>query len=66
MNNKCIYLRIKTKNAIKYGFCKKYNKEVSVFCKCNEIEYKERKALKKTTYKHSKKEKKRFSIIYQD
>lgn len=49
-----------------YGYCKLYKKRVSIFCKCEDIEYKEKKQLKKTTYKHAKKEKGRFSIVYQD
>ena len=45
MINKCIYLRIRSKKGIKYGLCLKYNKKVSVYCKCEEIEYKKYKEL---------------------
>lgn len=45
MMNKCIYLRIRSKKGIKYGLCLKYNKKVSVYCKCEEIEYKKYKEL---------------------
>ena len=61
----CKYKRIRTKKGIKYGYCALNKKEVSLFnCKCNLTEYKEHKPMKKTTYKHYKKEKERFSTIY--
>ena len=43
MNNKCINLRIRSKKGIKYGYCIKFKKEVSIFCKCKNIEYKQYK-----------------------
>lgn len=64
----CKNYRTRTKKGIKYGYCVKYRKEVSLFCKeCKEdIEYKERKPIKLRTNKHAKAEKERFSIIYRD
>lgn len=66
MMKKCKNLRIRSKKGKLYGYCALLKKEVSIYCKCDDIEYKEQKTLKKTTYSHSKKEKERFSIIYQD
>lgn len=66
MNNKCKFLRIRSKKNKYYGYCIKYKKEVNLYCKCSDIEYKEYKALNKRTNKLNKKEKERFSIIYQD
>lgn len=61
----CKYKRIRTKKGIKYGYCTLNKQEVPLFnCKCNYTEYKEYKPIKKTTHKHSKKERERFSIIY--
>jgi len=63
----CKYYRTRTKNYKKYGYCIKHKKEVNLFCKdCNNIEYKEVKNIKKRTYKLSKKEKNRFSILTDD
>lgn len=63
----CINYRTRTKKGIKYGFCKKNHKEVPLFCKnCNLVDYKQQKPLKNRTNKQNKKEKERFSIIYQD
>lgn len=41
MNNKCINLKIRSKKGIKYEYCIKFKKEVSIFCKCKNIEYKQ-------------------------
>ena len=38
--NKCKYLRIRKKNYKCYGYCTKHKKEVPIFCKCDDIEYK--------------------------
>lgn len=54
MNNKCINLRIRSKKGIKYGYCIKFKKEVSIFCKCKNIEYKEYSKIKNRTNKQSK------------
>lgn len=64
----CKNYRTRTKKGIKYGYCVKYKKEVSLFCKeCKEdIEYKERKPMKSRTNKQAKKEKERFSIVFPD
>lgn len=63
----CKYYRTRTKKYKKYGYCIKYKKEVSLFCKeCDKIEYKQYKQIKKRTYKLAKAEKERFSIIYSD
>lgn len=44
----CKYYRTRAKKYKKYGYCIKYKKEVSLFCKkCNTIEYKEIKTIKK-------------------
>ena len=60
----CKYYRTRTKKYKKYGYCIKYKKEVSLFCKeCNTIEYKETKSIKKRTYKQTKAEKNRISIF---
>ena len=66
MIKKCKNLRIRSKKGKLYGYCILLKKEVSIYCKCDAIEYKEQKTLKKATYSHFKKEKERFSIIYQD
>ena len=57
---------IRSRKNKKYGYCKLYKKDVDIFCKCENIDYKMKKKLKKATYSHSKKEKERFSIIYQE
>ncbi len=63
---KCKYLRIRSKNYNKYGYCTKHKKEVPICCKgCNNIEYKQQKPIKSRTSKLAKAEKERFSIIYQ-
>lgn len=63
---KCKNLRHRSKKGKVYGYCILLKKEVPIYCKCDDIKYKEQKALKKVTYSRAKKEKKRFSIIYQD
>lgn len=63
---KCKNLRHRRRQGIMYGYCILLKKEVPIYCKCDDIEYKEKKVLKKATYSRAKKEKKRFSIIYQD
>ena len=65
MNNKCKYLKQRQKDYKWYGYCIKRKEIVPLFCKeCNNIEYKEKKALKSRTNKQVKREKERFSIIY--
>lgn len=60
----CKYYRTRAKKYKKYGYCTKNKKEVSLFCKkCNTIEYKETKSIKKRTYKLSKSETNRTSIF---
>ena len=67
MNSKCKHLRIRSRKYNYYGYCIKYKKEVPIFCKeCNNIEYKQYNAMKSRTYKQTKREKERFSIIYRD
>ena len=62
-NNKDLF-NFNTKKYKKYGYCTKYKKEVSLFCKeCNTIEYKETKSIKNRTYKLSKAETNRTSIF---
>lgn len=54
----CKYYRTRTKKYKKYGYCTKYKKEVSLFCKgCEQIEYKEYKSINKRTTKQAKAEK---------
>ena len=63
----CKYYRTRTKKYNKYGYCTKYRKEVSIFCKeCNVIEYKETKSIKKRTYRLAKAETNRTSIFTED
>lgn len=69
---KCKHFKIRKKNNKKerkiYNYCSLLRKEISYF-QCQECvgkEYKQYNTLKKRTYKQSKKEKERFSIIYQD
>jgi hypothetical protein len=63
----CKYLKLRSKKYNKYWYCSKYKKEVSAYCKeCKEIEYKEYKPIKLRSNKLNKREKQRFSIIYQD
>ena len=60
----CKYYKTRTKKYNKYGYCIKYKKEVSLFCKgCEEIEYKEYKSINKRTTKKAKAEKDRFSLF---
>ena len=67
MNNKCKYLRQRQKKYKWYGYCTKYKKEVSLFCKsCEKIEYKEYKSINKRTTKQAKAEKNRFSLFTSD
>ena len=63
----CKYYRTRTKKYKKYGYCIKYKKEVSLFCKeCNTIEYKEIKTIKKRTNKQAQAEKNRKSLFTND
>ena len=67
MNSKCKHLRIRSRKYNYYGYCIKYKKEVPIFCReCKNIEYKRYNTMKSRTYKQAKREKERFSIIYQD
>jgi len=67
MNNKCKHLKQRQKDYKWYGYCTKYKKIVTLFCKeCDVIEYKEQKGLKSRTNKQAKREKERFSIFYKD
>ena len=60
----CKNYRTRTKKYKKYGYCIKYKKEVSLFCKeCKNLEYKEQKTMKKRTAKQTKMEKNRFSLF---
>ena len=63
----CKYYRTRTKKYKKYGYCTKYKKDVSLFCKeCNTIEYKEIKSIKKRTNKQAQAEKNRKSLFTND
>lgn len=64
MNNKCINLRVRSKKGIKYGYCTKFKKEVSIFCKCKSIEYKQYKTIINRTTKQSKLEKSRTTSLF--
>lgn len=63
---KCKYLKIRSKKGIRYYYCSLLKKEILVknCYNCTEKEYKIYNTLKKRTYSLSKKENKRFSIIY--
>lgn len=64
----CIYIRKRIKKKQNYFYCTLKKCEVSFSCyqDCDNKKYKEHKAIRKRTYKQSKKEKERSSIIYQD
>ena len=66
MNNKCINLRVRSKKEIKYGYCVKFKKEVSIFCKCKNIEYKQYKSITNRTTKQSKLDKSRTESLFTD
>lgn len=66
MNNKCINLRVRSKKGIKYGYCVKFKKEVSIFCKCKNIEYKRYKSISNRTTKQSKLDKGRTVSLFTD
>lgn len=66
MNNKCINLRVRSKKGIKYGYCVKFKKEVSIFCKCNNKEYKKYKSITNRTTKQSKLDKSRTVSLFTD
>lgn len=66
MNNKCINLRIRSEKGIKYGYCIKFKKEVSIFCKCKNIEYKQFKSLNNRTTRQSKLENNRTESLFTD
>lgn len=65
---KCKYFKIRKKKGNIYYYCALKKKEVTFSCyqECDKKEYKVYNAIRKRTYKLAKKEKKRFSIIYQD
>ena len=65
MNNKCKYLKIRTKKKFIYYYCSLQKKIISAeICQeCQSKEYKQYNSLKSHTYKQAKKEKNRFSII---
>ena len=62
----CKNYRIRSRKGLRYCYCIKYKKEVPLFCKCEKIEYKEIKPIKKRTSKLNKKEKERFSLFSAD
>ena len=64
--NKCIYHRTRSHKKQYYGYCTKKKKEVPLFCKCDEIEYKLKKEIKKRTYKQTKSENNRTSLFTDD
>lgn len=64
-NSKCTYLKQKFNKTLE---CKKQKKIINIK-ECNSCEYKEfanSESIKKRTYKQSKKEKNRYSILYND
>ena len=65
---KCKYLKSRRKNYQLYYYCsmKKNKIDISECYNCTHKEFKIYNVLKKRTYKQSKKEKNRFSIIYSD
>lgn len=72
MNKKCKYFRTRKetkKGKIRiYNYCTLLRKEVPFSCyqECDSKEYKEYKPIKKSTNKHSKLERDRFSVFYKD
>lgn len=66
MNNKCINLRVRSKKGLKYGYCLKLKKEVPIFCKCKNIEYKQFKSLNNRTTRQSKLENSRTVSLFTD
>lgn len=70
MNKKCKYFRTRKqakKGKIRiYNYCVLLRKEVPFSCyqECDSKEYKEYKLMKKSTSKHSKLERNRFSVFY--
>ena len=66
MNNKCINLRVRSKKGLKYGYCLKFKKEVPIFCKCKNIEYKQFKSLNNRTTRQSKLENSRTVSLFTD
>ena len=68
MYKNCMHFRIRNKKGKVYYYCILKKKEVLFSCyqECDKKKYKTYKPIKKRTYKQSKKEIKRFSIIYQD
>lgn len=68
MSNNCKYFKIKMNRTFE---CKKQNKIINIK-ECNGCLFKDinffdnKKSIKKRTYKQSKKEKERYSIIYKD
>lgn len=67
-NNKCKNFKIRSKKYKRYCYCTLLKKEVPFSCykECGYKEYKEYKKIRNRTYKQNKKEKERFSIIYQN
>lgn len=65
---KCKNLKLRRKNYQIYYYCSQLKKEIGISeCyNCTHKEYKEYKQLINRSYKQAKKEKKRFSIIYND
>lgn len=68
MYKKCNYFRIRKKKNNTYFYCTLEKCEVQLSCyrECDKKEYKTYKPMKKRTYRQNKKEKERFSIIYND
>ena len=64
----CKNLKYRIKKGQRYIYCKHKN-QIITFSECRNCpykEYKQYKPIKKRTYKQAKREKERFSIIYQD
>lgn len=55
---------IRSRKNKKYGYCKLYKKEVNIFCKCTDIEYKSKKEIKKRTSKQNKIERSRKNSLF--
>ncbi len=64
----CKHYCIRSKKGIKFSYCRLFRKEITSSCcrECDSKEYKQYKTMKSRTNKQAKKEKGRFSIIYQD
>ena len=60
----CKYYRTRSRKKQYYVYCTKYKKQVPLFCKCDEIEYKEKKQISSKTIKNDGIKKKTAKLSY--